>query len=160
MTRENLRHLRAVGRAAAGHSVYLGSFADVRGDHYRRAYDGELFRIRVTEVIKAVHRASRDAQRLPGTNLDRRAVDRPCQDARDSLEDLLIAVVLVDSCRDRLVWDASVTARTTVTMRECIIILRWTSHARLYTRRPNSWHGRPARAHGRDGRATNGCEIT
>ena len=72
MTSEDVHHLRAVGRAAAGSTDYLGSFAEERRAHYRRAYDGELFHIRAAEVVKAVHRTSGDAQGLPGTNLNRR----------------------------------------------------------------------------------------
>jgi hypothetical protein len=41
------------------------------------------------------HGASGDAQRLPGTNLDGRAVNRPGKDALDTVEDILVGVVLV-----------------------------------------------------------------
>src|SRR6516165_10482673 len=96
MTPEDVHHLRAVGRAA------VGGFAEVRGAHYRRAYDGELSHIRAAEVIKAVYRASGDAQRLAGTNLDGRAVHRPGKDALDTVEDLLVGVVLVGRRRQLL----------------------------------------------------------
>ena len=95
MTPEDVHHLRAVGRAASGSTDYFSRFTEVRGAHYRRAYDGELSRIRAAAVIKAVHRASGDAQRLPGTNLDRRAVNRPGKDTLDTVEDLLVGIVLV-----------------------------------------------------------------
>lgn len=77
MTPEDLHYLRAVGRAAAGGTDYFGSFAEIRGAHYRRGYDGELFHILAAEVVEAVHRASGDAQRLSGTHLDGRAVRLP-----------------------------------------------------------------------------------
>ena len=95
MTPEDVHHLRAVGRAAAGGTDYFGSFAEVCGAHYRRGYNGELFHILAAEVIEAVHCASGDAQRLPGTNLDGRAVNRPGKDALDTVEYLLVGVVLV-----------------------------------------------------------------
>ena len=95
MTPEDVYHLSAVGRAAGGGTDYFGSFPEVRGAHYRRGYDGELFHILAAEVIEAVHRAAGDAQRLPGTNLDGRAVNRPGKDALDTVEDLLVGVVLV-----------------------------------------------------------------
>src|SRR5512139_3050000 len=102
MTPEDVHHLRAVGRAAAGGTDYFGSFAEVRGAHYRRGYDGELFHILAAEVVEAVYRTSGNAQRLPGTNLDGRAVDRPGQDALDAVEDLLVGVVLVGRRRQLL----------------------------------------------------------
>jgi len=102
MTPEDVHHLRAVGRAAVGGTDYFGGFAEVRGAHYRRPYDGELSHIRAAEVIKAVHRASGDAQRLAGTNLDGRAVHRPGKDALDTVEDLLVGVVLVGRRRELL----------------------------------------------------------
>jgi hypothetical protein len=80
MTPEDFHHFRAVGRAF-GSADYFGSLAEVRGAHDRGGYDGELFHILAAEVIKAVHRSSWDAQRLPGTNLDWRAVNRPGKDA-------------------------------------------------------------------------------
>jgi hypothetical protein len=52
-----------------------------RGAHYRRGYDGELFRIIAAEVIEAVHHTSGDAQCLPGANLDGRSVNGPGKDA-------------------------------------------------------------------------------
>jgi hypothetical protein len=95
MTPEDVHHLRAVGRAAGRGGDYFGGFAEVRGAHYRWGYDGELFYILAAEVIEAVHRASGDAQRLPGTDLDGRAVNRPGKDALDTVEGLLVGVVLV-----------------------------------------------------------------
>ena len=74
---------------------YFGGLAEVRGPHDRRRYDGELFHILVAEIIEAVHRASGDAQRLPGTNLDGRAVNRPGKDAVDAIEDFLAGIVLM-----------------------------------------------------------------
>jgi len=102
MTPEDVHHLRAVGRAADGGIHYFGSFAEVRGAHYRRGYDGKLFHILAAEVIEAVHRASGDAQRLPGTNLDGRAVYRPGKNSLDTIEDLLVGVVLVGRRRQLL----------------------------------------------------------
>src|SRR6266567_2449870 len=102
MTAEEINHFRAIGRAATGGGDYFGGFSEVRGAHYRRGYDGELFHILVAEIIKAVHRATGDAQRLPGTNLDGRAVDRPGKDALDTVEDLLVGIVLVGGRRQLL----------------------------------------------------------
>src|SRR5947208_16846192 len=95
MTPEDVHHFPAIGWAAGGGVDYFGGFSEVRGAHYRRGYDGELFHILVAEIIEAVHRASGDAQRLPGTNLDGRAVNRPGKDALDTVEDLLVGIVLV-----------------------------------------------------------------
>jgi hypothetical protein len=95
MTAEDVHHLRAIGRAAGGGTDYFGSFAEVRGAHYCRGYNGELLHILAAEVIETVHRASGDAQHLPGTNLDGRAVNRPSKDALDAVEDLLVGVVLM-----------------------------------------------------------------
>jgi len=88
MTPEDLHHLRAIGRAAGG-------LAEIRGAHNHRAYDGEMFYILTAEVVAAVRRAPGDAQRLPGTNLDGRAVNPPGKNALDAIEDLLVGVVLV-----------------------------------------------------------------
>lgn len=68
MTAEDLRHLRAVGRTASGSHDYFGGFAEVRRAHDRWGYDRELFRIQAAEIIKAVHGASGNAQRLSGPN--------------------------------------------------------------------------------------------
>jgi hypothetical protein len=61
MTPEDLCHLRAVGRGASGGSDYFRGFAEIRGAHDRRTYDGELFHIRDAEVIETVHGATGDA---------------------------------------------------------------------------------------------------
>jgi len=95
MTPEDVHHFRAIGWAATGGGDYFGGFSEVRGAHYRRGYDGELFHILVAEIVEAVHRASGDSQRLPGTNLDGRPVNRPGKDALDTVEDLLVGIVLV-----------------------------------------------------------------
>jgi hypothetical protein len=101
MTAEDVYHFRAIGRASGGIGDYFSGFSEVRGAHYRRGYDGELFHILVAEIIEAVHRASGDAQRLPGTNLNGRAVNRPGKDALNTVEDLLVGVVLVGRRRSR-----------------------------------------------------------
>src|SRR6266852_328018 len=90
MTAKDVHHSRAIGRAAASCVDYFGGLAEVRGPHNRRGYDGELFDILVSEIIEAVHRASRDAQRLPGTHLNGRAVNRPGKDALNTVVDLLV----------------------------------------------------------------------
>jgi hypothetical protein len=95
MTPEDVHHLREVGRAAGGGTDYFSNFAEVRGAHYRRGYDSELFRIRAAQVLEAVHRASGNSQRLTGTNLDGRAVNRPGKEALDTIQHLLVGVVLV-----------------------------------------------------------------
>jgi len=102
MTPEDLHHFRAIGRPAGGGTDYFGSFTEVRWAHYRRGYDGELFRIIAAEVIESVHRTSGDAQRLPGANLDRRSVNGPGKDALDAVENLLVSIVLVGRCRQLL----------------------------------------------------------
>lgn len=89
-----------------GGTDYLGSLAEVGGAHYRAGYDAELFRIHAAEIIEAVYRTAGDAKCLPGTYLDGSAVNRPGKDASDTVEDLLIGVVLVSGghqllpCRD------------------------------------------------------------
>jgi hypothetical protein len=95
MTAEDINHFRAIGRAAGGGGDYFGGFSEVCGAHYRRGYDGELFHILVAEIIEAVHRASGDAQRLPRTNLEGRAVNRPGKDTLDTVKDLLVRIVFV-----------------------------------------------------------------
>src|SRR5215471_5977999 len=95
MTAEDVHHFRAIRWATGGSVDYFGGLAEVCGPHDRRGYDGELFHILVAEIVEAVHRASGDAQRLPGTNLDERAVNRPGKDALDTIDDLLVGIVLV-----------------------------------------------------------------
>ena len=102
MPPEDVHHFRAVGRAPADGTDYLGSFAEVRGAHYRRGYDGELLHILAAKVIETVHHASGDTQRLAGTNLDGRAVNRPGKNALDTVEDLLVGIVLVGRRRQLL----------------------------------------------------------
>jgi hypothetical protein len=101
MTAKDVHHFRVIGRAAAGCVDYFGGLAEVRGPHNRRGYDGELFHILVSAIIEAVHRAPRDAQRLPGTNLNGRAVNRPVKDALNTVEDLLVGVILVGRRRQQ-----------------------------------------------------------
>ena len=60
MTAEDVHHFCAIGRAAGGIADYFGGFSEVRGAHYRRGYDDELFRVLLAEIIEAVHRASGD----------------------------------------------------------------------------------------------------
>ena len=102
MTAEDVHHFRAIGRAAGGGGDYFGGFSEVRRAHYRRGYNGELFYILVAQIIEAMHRASGDAQRLPGTNFDGRAVNRPGKDALDTVKDLLVGIVLVGRRRQLL----------------------------------------------------------
>src|SRR5215471_18064462 len=99
MTAEDVHHFRAIRWATGGSVAYLGGLAEVCGPHDRRGYDGELFHILVAEIVEAVHRTSGDAQPLPRTNLDGRAVNRPGKDALDAVEDLLVCIVLVGRCR-------------------------------------------------------------
>jgi hypothetical protein len=61
MTPEDLHYLRAVWRSAGRGTDHLGSFAEIRGAHYRRGYDGELFHVLAAEVVEAVYRAPGDA---------------------------------------------------------------------------------------------------
>jgi hypothetical protein len=102
MTAEDVHHSRAIGRAAGGGGDDFGGFSEVCGTHYRGRDDGELFHIFVAEIIEAVHHASGNAQRLPGTNLDGRAVNRLGKHTLDTVEDLLIGIVLVGRRRQLL----------------------------------------------------------
>src|SRR6516225_8662917 len=95
MTSEDVHHFCAVGWAASSSTDYFGSLAEVRGTHDRRRNYAELFHILAAEVIEAVRRATGYAQSLPGTNFDGCAVNRPCKDALDTIEDFLVGVVLV-----------------------------------------------------------------
>src|SRR5215472_4838815 len=102
VTAEDVHHSRTI-RWTSGRSVdYFGGLTKVRRAHDRRGYDCELSHILVAEIIKAVHRASGDAQRLPRTDLDRRAVDRPGKDALDTIENFLVGIVLVSRRRQLL----------------------------------------------------------
>ena len=102
MTAEDVHHFCAIGRAAGGGLDYFGGFTEVRGAHYRRGYYGKLFHILVAEIIEAVHRASGNAQRAPGTNFYGRAVNRPGKNALDTVDDLLVGIVLVGRRRQLL----------------------------------------------------------
>jgi hypothetical protein len=102
VTSEGLHHLGTVGRTAGGGTNYFGRFAEVGRAHYRRGYDGELLRVLAAEAVKTVHRASGDAQRLSGTDLDWLAVNRPGKDAGDTVQHLLVCVVLVRRRRQLL----------------------------------------------------------
>src|SRR5215472_8927269 len=95
MTAEDVHHFRAIRWATGGSVDFFGGLAEVCGPHDRRGYDGELFHILAAVILEAVHRAAGNAQRLPGTNLDGRAVNRPGKDALDTVEDLLVGIVLV-----------------------------------------------------------------
>ena len=102
MTTEDVDHFRAIGRTTGGIGDYFGGFSEVRGAHYRRGYDGELFHILAAEIVEAVHGASGNAQHLSGTNLDGCAVYRPGKHALDAVEDLLVGVVLMGRRRQLL----------------------------------------------------------
>src|SRR5215472_1443545 len=97
MSPKYIHHLLAVWRTSSGGADYFRGFAEVRGPHDRRRNDGELFHVLAAEIVEAVYRAARDTKRLPGTNLDGCAVNRPCKDALDTIDNLLVSVVLV--CR-------------------------------------------------------------
>ena len=102
MTAEDVHHFCAIGWAAGGVADYFGGFSEVRRIHYRRGYDGELFRIFVAEIVEAVYRSAGNTQRLSGTNLDRCAVNRPGKDSLDAVEDLFVGVVLMSRSRQLL----------------------------------------------------------
>jgi hypothetical protein len=108
MSPEYIHYLFAVWRASCGGVDYFGSFAEIRGTHDRRRDDGELFHSLAAEIIEAMHCAAGDAQRLPGTNLDGPAVDRPGKDALDTVKDLLVGIVLVGGLDSRSVLDSLV----------------------------------------------------
>jgi hypothetical protein len=102
MPPEHISHLRAVGRAPGGRTDYFSGFAEVCGPHYRRGYEGELLHVLAAQVIETVHRPTWDAQRLPWTNRDGRAVNRPGKDTLDTVKDLLVGVVLISRRRQFL----------------------------------------------------------
>jgi hypothetical protein len=60
VTPEDFRHLLAVRWAASGANQF-SRFAEVRGTHDCRGYNGKLLHILTAEVIEAVHRATWDA---------------------------------------------------------------------------------------------------
>ena len=93
MTVEDVHHFFAIGRATGAGVDYFSRFSEVRGAHYGRGYDSELFHILVPQIIEAMNRASGDAQRLSGTNLDGRTVNRPGKDPLDTVEHLLVGIV-------------------------------------------------------------------
>jgi len=102
MTPEDIIHVRAIRRAAAGGAEHFSGFTEVRGPHYRGAYHGELFRVYVPQVIEAVHRALGDAQSLPGANLDRSAINSPRKYTLDTVENLFVGVITVRWSRQPL----------------------------------------------------------
>jgi hypothetical protein len=57
---KDINHLLAVWRTSCGGAAYFCRFSEIRWSHNRWRYNGELFDILVTEIIEAVHRASRD----------------------------------------------------------------------------------------------------
>jgi len=95
---EDVHHFRTIGRTSSGSVDYFGGLAEVRRAHDRRGYDRELLHILVAEIVEAVHHASGNAERLPRTNLDRNAVDRPRKDTLDTIEDFLVGIILVSRC--------------------------------------------------------------
>ena len=97
MTSEDVRHFSAVGHSAGGSSItdYFGSFAELCGGHDGRRYDRELFHTLAAEIIEAVHRPAGDAQSLARPNFDGRAFNRPGKDALDTVEGLLVGIILV-----------------------------------------------------------------
>ena len=77
VTSEDARYLGAVGRTTSRGPDYLRRLTEVCGAHDRRAYDGELSGICAAKVIEPMNGTSRNAQRLAGTDLDRRVVNGP-----------------------------------------------------------------------------------
>jgi hypothetical protein len=94
MTPENVHHLRSVGWTAASSRNYCSSFTEVLWPHNCWRYKDQLFHILASEVIEAVHRATGNAQRLPGADLNGGSVNRPSQDAFNPVKGLLIGFVL------------------------------------------------------------------
>jgi hypothetical protein len=92
VTAEDVHHFRTIRWTSGGSVDYCGGLAEICRPHDRRGYDGELFHILVAAIVEAVHRASGDAQRLSGTNLDGRTVNRPGKDALDTIEDFLVGI--------------------------------------------------------------------
>ncbi len=77
VTGEDVRHFHTVGWAASGSVNCLSGLAEVCRTHDRWGDDGKLSHILAAKIVEAAHRASRDTQCLPETNLDGRAVNRP-----------------------------------------------------------------------------------
>jgi hypothetical protein len=92
---KHIHHLLAVRRTSCGGADYFRSFSEIRWSHDHWRYNGELFDILVTEIIEAVHRASRDTQGPSRTNLDWRAINRPGQHTLNTIKNLLVGVILV-----------------------------------------------------------------
>lgn len=107
MSPKYIHHLLAVRWTAPGGADYFGGFAEISRPHDRRRYEGELLRVLAAEIIEAVYGAARNAKRLSWPNLDGRAVNRPCEDAFDTIDNLLVSVILVGR-RSQLLpnWDA------------------------------------------------------
>src|SRR6478736_9386677 len=86
---------REVGRPT-GRGVEDGrSVAEVAGAEDAGGDDRERPGVVLAEVVEPVHRAARDAERLARGDVDRRALDRPGQDASEPVDRLLVAVVAV-----------------------------------------------------------------
>lgn len=99
MPPKDVHHLRPVRGATGGRPDDLGRFTEVCRPHDGRSYEGELFRIPGPIIVEAVHRPSLDTECLPGANLDWVSVYRPGENTLNSVEDLLVGIVLVVRCR-------------------------------------------------------------
>jgi hypothetical protein len=93
MPPKDVHHLLAVGWTSSGDVDDGGGFPEVCRAHDRRRYHGKLFHILAAEVVKAVYRAARNAERLSWSYLDGRSLNRPCQDAFDPIDDFLVSVI-------------------------------------------------------------------
>jgi len=102
MTSEHVRHFARSGGPPAAASITSAASLKYAGPIIAGEITASCCTSSFPRFIEAVHSASGDAQRLPRTNLDGPAVNRPGKDALDAVEDLLVGVVLVGRRRQLL----------------------------------------------------------
>ena len=95
MSAHDLAQRGEIGRAAGcgvedgRHLAEVVRAEDAGGD------DRECLRVDIAGVVELVDGATGNAERLARADVDRRALDRPGQDALESVDRLLVAVVAV-----------------------------------------------------------------
>src|ERR1700730_8872329 len=95
MAEHNLRHFQPVRRTTGRRVGHLGALAEKRGtDRGGRDY-AEGLHLPASIVIEPVNGAARNAERLPGPNLDWFSIDSPGQHSVDAVNRLLVMVVTV-----------------------------------------------------------------
>jgi hypothetical protein len=86
---------REIGWTAGGRGDDLGDLAEVVGPEDAGRHDRERGGVDVADVVEAVHGAARNAERVAGADVGRRAFDGPRQDTGEAVDRLLVAVVAV-----------------------------------------------------------------